>query len=81
MNTKLIVFSSLVTASIGAVIGLAASEIATPRQESQFYKDLKDHYALIGAGLGLAVGAGQETLRQSVKKDKDREPTRLGEWE
>lgn len=80
MNVKLIIFSSLVTAGIGAVLGVATSEIATPKYESQLYKDLKDKYALIGTGLGLAVGAGQETLRQ-VKKAKDKEPSRYSEWE
>ncbi|MGF1478735.1 MAG: hypothetical protein ACFB4I_04520 [Cyanophyceae cyanobacterium] len=80
MNIRLIIFSSLVTTGIGAVFGLATAEIVAPKYESQFYQDLKDRYALIGAGLGLAIGAGQETLRQ-VAKEKDKELARRSEWE
>lgn len=80
MNIKLIIFSSCVTAALGAVLGLAALEIKAPRYESEIYLAIKDKYALIGAGIGLAVGAGQESLRQ-LKKKSDQELARRSEWE
>ena len=80
MKIRLIVFSSCVTAALGAVLGLAAGEILASKYESQVYQAVKDKYALIGAGVGLAVGAGQESLRQ-LKKKSDQELARRSEWE
>ena len=69
MNLRMIVFSGVVTALIGSMIGLAAARIGQRdfnqlRFESKAYRDLHGKYALIGAGLGLAAGIGQECVRE-----------------
>lgn len=69
MNIRLIVFSGVMTALIGVVIGLAAAKIGQRdfnqlKYSSQYYKDLQNKYALIGAGVGFAVGIGQACVRE-----------------
>lgn len=70
-------FSSIMTAMAGAVIGLAALQMGNkdfnqPKYQSHTYKDLQGHYVYIGAALGLALGAGQECVRQ-LKSQRDSE--------
>ncbi len=65
------------TALIGAIIGLAATKIGQRnfnqlKYEGQYYQDLHKKYALIGAGLGFAVGVGQECIRE-LRSERDRE--------
>lgn len=79
MNIKLIIFSGLVTASLGTVIGLATAEMcrgelkpiklvsSQVRQDSPY-----KHYGLIGASIGFVVGIGQECVRE-LKQSKERE--------
>jgi hypothetical protein len=76
MNYKLIIFSGIITASIGAVAGLAAAQIGQRdfnrlRYESPYYQNLHEKYALIGAGLGLVLGIGQECIRELKAQRKD----------
>ena len=78
MNLRMIVFSGVVTALIGSMIGLAAARIGQRdfnqlRFESKVYQDLQGKYALIGAGLGLAVGIGQEGVRVLKAQRKEEE--------
>jgi hypothetical protein len=77
MNVKLIIFSGIVTAALGFIMGLAIAQIGQKdfnrlHYESQFYDDLNDSYGLIGAGLGFAIGTSQECVRE-LKKQRDRE--------
>jgi hypothetical protein len=77
MNIRLVLFSGLITAGIGAVVGLAAAKIGQRdfnqlRYEGQSYQELYKSYALIGAGLGFAAGVGQECLWE-LKAQRDRE--------
>lgn len=77
MNIKLIFFSGIVTAALGSVLGLAVAHIGQQdfndlKYESEIYQDLNDYYALIGAGLGLAVGISQECVRE-LKAQRDKE--------
>ena len=69
MNIKMVLFSGILTALIGSVIGLASAEIGQPdfnqlRFRSEYYQNLKNNYALYGAGIGLAVGIAQECVRE-----------------
>jgi hypothetical protein len=71
----MIVFSGVVTALIGSMIGLAARigqrDFNQLRFESKAYQDLHGKYALVGAGLGLAVGIGQEYVRELKAQCKE----------
>ena len=69
MNIRLIIFSGIMTALVGAVIGLAATKISQRNFDQliysgEYYQGLQEKYALIGAGIGFAVGVGQECVRE-----------------
>ncbi len=77
MNIRLIFFSGIMTALIGSVIGLGASQLGQRnfnhlKYEGKSYQNLYRNYALIGAGLGFAVGLGQACIRE-LKVQRDRE--------
>ncbi|MFB2837696.1 hypothetical protein [Floridanema evergladense] len=72
MNFKLIVFSSLITALIGATIGFAIGGLSRPRFNSQIYRDIHRNYAVVGGVTGLIIGSCQESIRQ-MKKQRDEE--------
>lgn len=72
MNRKLIGFCSLMTAIVGAILGIAVAELAENQYASPIYQNMHRKYAIGGAVLGLLVGAGQETVRQ-LKGQRDRE--------
>lgn len=76
MNFRLVLFSGIVTALIGAMIGLAATQLGQRnfnqmRFRSEAYKALYGRYALIGAGVGFAVGVGQECVRELKAQQED----------
>jgi hypothetical protein len=75
MNIKLIIFSGVMTALVGAVIGLAAAQIGQRgfnqlKFQGQYYQDLHNKYTLIGGSLGLVVGVAQECVRE-LKADRE----------
>lgn len=75
MKIGIIFFSGLMTAAIGLVLGMAVNEIGARdlnkyRYESNFYQQLAKYRLIIGAGLGFAIGAGQECLRE-LKEDRE----------
>jgi hypothetical protein len=72
MNIKLVIFSGIISAGIGAVVGLSASELARPKYQSNIYQNLHSKYAAAGAVVGLVAGTGQEAVRQ-LKKQRDKE--------
>jgi len=72
MNFKLIVFSSLITALIGAMIGFAAGGLFRPKFSSQIYRNIHRNYTVVGGVTGLIIGGCQESIRQ-LKKQRDEE--------
>ena len=81
MNFKLIIFSGVVTAMVGVVLGLATAEMSRGELQpikltnNQFKQDLVyKHYGLIGASIGLIVGISQECVRE-LKYIKEQELT------
>lgn len=80
MNRKLILFSALLTALVGAVIGLAAARMHHGRFASSLYQDLGRKYAIVGVTAGLLVGAGQEVVRQ-LKEQRDAEEAKISQTE
>jgi hypothetical protein len=79
MNGKLILFSAIVTAGVGAVMGLGLAEM---RSDSYFDRasshSLHQRYAIVGTGIGFLFGAGLESVRE-LKKQQDREEKRREE--
>jgi hypothetical protein len=73
MNYRLIAYSGIVTAILGALFGWAISYIGQPdlelqRYQSEFYQKLHRRYPLIGAGVGLAAGSFFAVVSQTDKQ-------------
>lgn len=73
MNYRLVAYSAVMTALIGALFGWALSYMGRPdldrlRYESGFYQTLNHRLPWIGAGFGLAVGAGFAVISQTQKQ-------------
>lgn len=64
MNPKRILFSSLLTALAGAIVGVGIAEICGNPYISRHYQNLHLKFALVGSIVGAAVGAGQESVRE-----------------
>jgi uncharacterized membrane protein YgaE (UPF0421/DUF939 family) len=72
MNAKLIAFSGIVTAFVGAGIGFVAANLLPCPYTSQMYQDLDEKYAIVGAVAGLLIGSSQEMIRE-LKQERDEE--------
>lgn len=71
MYTRCIICSSAITAVLGAILGIGIAEISQPA----FYQvNPHRNYALIGAGAGLVIGAGQEAIRQMIQAERETHP-------
>ena len=80
MNTRRIIFSSLVTAVIGAGLGVVMASLAPTQYKGVIYQNLDRKYAVIGTVAGLMFGASQEAIRQ-MKQQRDREEAIADEGE
>jgi presenilin-like A22 family membrane protease len=67
MSIRCIACSGLVTCVIGAIVGVAVAEINQDDRNPQAHL----HYAIGGAVVGLAVGSGQEALRQLARQEPE----------
>jgi uncharacterized membrane protein YgaE (UPF0421/DUF939 family) len=72
MNAKLITFSGIVTAFLGAGIGFVIAHLLPCPYTSQIYQDLEQKYAIFGAVAGLLIGSSQEMIRE-LKQERDAE--------
>ncbi|GBE95226.1 hypothetical protein [Nostoc cycadae] len=72
MNAKLITFSGIVTAFLGAGIGFVVAHLLPCPYTSPMYKDLAQKYAIIGGVAGLLIGSSQEMIRE-LKQERDAE--------
>ncbi|BAY07620.1 hypothetical protein [Calothrix sp. NIES-2098] len=72
MNGKLIAFSGIVTALLGAGIGFIIAYLLPTPYTSPMYKDLAEKYAIIGGVAGLLIGSSQEMVRE-LKQERDEE--------
>ncbi|BAY60355.1 hypothetical protein NIES22_04140 [Calothrix brevissima NIES-22] len=79
MNTKLIAFSAIVTAGLGAGIGFIVAYLLPTPYTSQMYKDLGQKYAIAGAVAGLLIGSSQEMIRE-LKQERDAEEELLRDF-
>ena len=71
MNMRSVLFCSLVTCILGAVLGLAVAEI----NRGDLYPKSHLHYSIVGAAIGLIVGAAQEAIRQNAREAMEEENT------
>ncbi|MGD1806437.1 hypothetical protein ACP6PL_13505 [Dapis sp. BLCC M126] len=79
LNLKQVIFSGVMMALMGLVIGLAAAEMSKNRYQccnltkiDQGYSSAKAPrtYATVGAILGFAIGSIQETVRSLTPEDE-----------
>jgi hypothetical protein len=77
INGKRILFSAIITAAIGVVIGLGLVKYGQTNEnqlkyDTASYRQLFRSYGWLGGGIGFLVGAGQEYLRQAkIQRDRD----------
>lgn len=77
MNGKRILFSAIMTAMVGFVIGLGLAKVGQPNEtqlkfDRAVYRSWIRSYGVWGATIGFCMGAGQEYLRQAkVERDRD----------
>ena len=64
MNIKMLIFSGIITALAGALIGLVVAHIAE--------KESREKAAVIvGSSLGFAIGVGYEAMQQNRERETD----------
>ncbi len=61
MNLKMVVFSGIMTALIGAMIGIAVAEIAQRETREKIV-------VVTGATLGFLIGSGFQAIKQQEKE-------------
>jgi formate/nitrite transporter FocA (FNT family) len=64
MKIKAIIFSGIMTALVGAMIGTAVSYIAQKKERQKVI-------IITGATLGFVIGSMQHAVREEKKKRKD----------
>ena len=62
MNVRMLIFSGIMTALVGALLGLVVAHIAE--------KESRQKVAIVvGSSLGFAIGVGYEAMQQSRERE------------
>ena len=64
MNVRMLVFSGIITALVGALLGLVVAHIA--ERESR-----QKAAVVVGSTLGFAIGVGYEAMQQNRERETD----------
>ena len=64
MNFKMLIFSGIMTALAGAILGLVINHISSVRSRQLTY-------IIVGSTLGLAIGVGYEAVQQNKHEKMD----------
>ena len=70
MNYRMIIFSGIMAALMGAMIGVAVSRMS--EHAAIVRRELSGRrFAIVGASLGFVIGAGYEAVRQEKVRRED----------
>lgn len=72
INVRQVIGAAIITAGIGAVVGLGIARIAAPQFVSKEYQELPSKYPAFGAIAGAIGGACQCAILQ-LKRQRDDE--------
>ena len=64
MNIRMLVFSGIITALVGALLGLVVAHIA--ERESR-----QKTAVVVGSTLGFVIGVGYEAMQQNREREAD----------
>jgi hypothetical protein len=64
MNVRMLIFSGIMTALAGALLGLVVAHIAQRESRQQ------TAIIVVGSGLGFAVGIGYEAMQQNREREE-----------
>ena len=64
MNIRMLIFSGIMTALAGALLGLVVAHIAERESRQQAA-------VIVGSSLGFAIGVGYEAMQQSRERETD----------
>lgn len=75
INVRQVIGAAIITAGVGAVVGLGVAKIAAPQFVSKEYQELPSKYPIFGAVAGAIGGACQCAILQ-LKRQRDEEEAR-----
>lgn len=64
MNFKMLIFTGVMTALAGAILGLVVNHTSSERSRQPIY-------IIVGSTLGFAVGVGYEAVQQNKHEETD----------
>lgn len=64
MNVRMLIFSGIMTALVGALLGLVVAHIAERESRQKVA-------IVVGASLGFAIGVGYEAMQQNRERETD----------